>query len=140
MLCSLSDSHKLKAIKLIQVVLSAIGEEGKEEIAQSSQELPSPLHRILLPVLEYLVLHPTEENPNSNAPKSNLASSLSLVALELLPTLSGLLPHSVIKKTLKRWVSRVKAADLHSKKSMALVKMIGQVVEGLSGSKSTPQL
>ena len=110
MLCSLSDSHKLKAIKGIQGVLSAIGEQGKVEIAKSSQELPSPLHRILLPVLEYLILHPTEENPNSNAPKSNLASSLSLVSLELLPTLSGLLPHSVIKKNLKRWVSRVKAA------------------------------
>ena len=60
--------------------------------------LPNPLQKILLPIFEFLVLHPTEPNPVQNAPKSNLASSLSLVALEAMGALSGLLPYASLKR------------------------------------------
>lgn len=63
----------------------------------------------MLPILEYLIMQPTEKQVNrNNTVKGNLTSTLSLISLELLPLMSGFMKPALIKKELKRLVVKLK--------------------------------
>lgn len=72
--------------------------------------MPSIANKIMLPLLQYLILHPyMPVHPSaSTAPKSNLASSLTLNSLQLLAPLTALLTSSQQKQCLKQLVAKIK--------------------------------
>ena len=95
--------------------------------------MPHPVVSLIVPILSYLIIRPHET-------KSNLASTLSVVSLDLLPLISNLLPFSLLKKELKRLLSRLRFRDTDSKDNIAVVKMIGQLLQGLPGETAAAQL
>jgi hypothetical protein len=141
---SISESNKLKALKAIQTMLSTVPQAVNEEFTsweQTTFDLPHPIHRIVLPLVEYFILHPTEPTKhNQPKNKSNLASTFNLLALDILPLITGQLKESMIKKALKRLVSKLKLSEMQNKRNIALIRMISQLVEGLPGEKATQKL
>lgn len=77
--------------------------------SESQLDIPNPISKAILPIIEYLIIRPTENN--HVGPKSNLGSSFAIVCLDLLPVLASLLKQSTIKKELKRLVSKLKFTD-----------------------------
>ena len=67
-------------------------------------DVPNPLSKFILPVLEFLILKTTERH-NNNTVKSNL----------------------------KRLISKLKFTENDHKKNMAVIKIISNVVDGIEG-------
>lgn len=48
---------------------------------------------------------------------------------------SSFLKENSVKKELKRLVSKIKYSETESKKNIALIKMIGELIDGVKGDK-----
>lgn len=108
------------------------------EWTEADAAFPNPISKVVLPVLEYLILKPTEHN--SEGIKSNLSSTLSKISLELLPLISSFLRQSTLKRQLKRFVSKLKFTETENKRNVALIRIIGALIDGISGERVNDKL
>jgi hypothetical protein len=70
----------------------------------------------------------------------NLTSSLSHVSLEIYEQVMKRGGESLQKKQLKRMISKLKFDEVHLKKNILLIKIIGQIVEGIPLPKATDNI
>lgn len=81
MLSSIAESNKLKAIKIIKSTFENMNTEIKTNLRewpiQTDIDLPNPVGKIILPILEYFIL---QTSANSET-KSNMGSTLALLSL-----------------------------------------------------------
>jgi hypothetical protein len=77
---------------------------------------------------------------NHEGIKSNLSSTFSKNSLELLPLISSFLKDATVKRELKRLISKIKFSESENKKNIALIKMIGALIDGVPGEKVNEKL
>ena len=68
--------------------------------------------------------------------QSNMGSSLALVSLELVPVAVSCLREGLVRRELKKLGTKLKFAEGEHKKNMAVIRLMGQIVEGLEGEKT----
>ena len=93
LLSSLSEANKLRGLKVLRTTLESVPSDVRDSFAAWNTDIeadfPNPLAKVIVPVLEYLILKPTE--PVGEGGKSNLGATLAKTALEILPAAAGLM-------------------------------------------------
>ena len=75
LICQLSQSHKMKALKQLEVQLSKMPSQ------KPKSSFADPLLTIVIPILEHFILPPT--TTNHHAPQGNLTSTLAHISLQI---------------------------------------------------------
>jgi hypothetical protein len=60
--------------------------------------------------------------------------------MELLPLLASFLNESSVKRELKRLVSKLRFSEAESKRNIAVIRMLGGLIDGVPGDKVSDKL
>lgn len=60
--------------------------------------------------------------------------------MELLPLLASFLNESSVKRELKRLISKLRFSETESKRNIAVIRMLGALIDGVPGEKVSEKL